>query len=109
MALLTIVKEINSAHGRKIHGHTFRIEIEFEGCIKDDFVDGIDFNAIKIPINEVIDKLDKKYIEDVIDCRGTVENIAVYIIKNLKHLKGLSAITVWEGPDKYVKIFSEEI
>jgi len=31
MAKLTILKEINSAHGSKIHGHTFQIEFHFEG------------------------------------------------------------------------------
>jgi len=31
MAKLTILKEINSAHGSKIHGHPFQIEFHFEG------------------------------------------------------------------------------
>lgn len=109
MALLTVIKEIDSAHGKKIHGHTFKIEVEFKGNVENNMVKNIDFHDIMSPIDEVINELDKKYIDEVINDRGTVENIAIYVIKKLKKLNGLSAVSVWEGKDKYVKIFSDEI
>ncbi len=109
MALLTVIKEINSAHGEKIHGHTFKIEIEFKGIIENNMVKNIDFHDVMPLINEVINELDKKYIDEIINSRGTVENIAIYIIKKLNKISGLNAVSVWEGTDKYVKIFSEEI
>ncbi len=33
MAKLCIIREINSAHGKRIHGHTFKIEIHFTGNV----------------------------------------------------------------------------
>jgi len=111
MAILNIIKEIDSAHGRKekIHGHTFKIEIELQGKVINNMVDGIDFHEIMPFIDKTIKKLNKTYIEDVIQTRGTVENIAIYIINNLKEIDSLYSVTVWEGKNKNVKIFKEEV
>lgn len=109
MAVLGIVREINSAHGKSVHGHTFKIEIQFKGNVVNNMVEGIDFHYIEPIIDEVINKLDKTYIDDVLQTRATVENIAIYIINNLKQLDKLYSVTVWEGKDKYVKLYVEEL
>lgn len=109
MARLTVNKEINSTHGKKVHGHTFKIEIKFEGKLKDGMVDGIDFHDIMPKIDDVINGLDNKYLDDVLQTRATVENVATYIINKLSDEEGLYSVIVWEGADKYVEVFKEEI
>ena len=98
MARLGIVRTIDSAHGKKIHGHTFKIEIHF--------VDKLVNNPV---IERVIDSLDKTYLDEVLGTRATVENIAIFIIKELKEFANLYSVMVWEGSDKYAEILKEEV
>lgn len=97
MARLCVIREINSAHGKHIHGHTFRIEINFVDKLVNNMVGNIDFHEINPKIDEVINKLDKTYIDDVIQTKATIENIASYIIKELKEQKNLYSVIVYEG------------
>ena len=57
----------------------------------------------------VIKKLDKTYIDDVIQTKGTVENIASYIIKELKDQQNLYSVIVYEGKNQYVEVLKEEV
>ena len=109
MARLCIIREINSAHGKHIHGHTFRIEINFVDKLVNYMVGNIDFHEINPKIDEVIKKLDKTYIDDVIQTKGTVENIASYIIKELKDQQNLYSVIVYEGKNQYVEVLKEEV
>ena len=110
MAELAVERYIDSAHGRKIHGHSFRINVTFQGPVENNMVSGIDFHDAIDQVNAVLDTLDKKYLNDIEGMgRATVENIAVYIIMHLKDLAGLYAVTVWEGKDRYAKIYAEEV
>ena len=108
MARLCIIREINSAHGKHIHGHTFRIEINFVDKLVNNMVGNIDFYEINPKIDEVIKKLDKTYIDDVIQTKGTVENIASYIIKELKDQQNLYSVIIHEGKKQYVAVLKEE-
>lgn len=109
MAKLCIIREINSAHGKKIHGHTFKIEVNFLGKVINDMVENLDFHEIEPQVDSVISKLDKVYLDEIVQPRATIENIAIYILRELKTIKQLSSVIVWEGPDKYVEILKEEI
>lgn len=109
MARLCVIRNIDSAHGKHIHGHTFKIEINFVDKLINSMVGNLDFHEINPKIDSVISKLDKTYIDDVIGTRATVENIAIYIINELKDINNLYSIIVWEGSDKYVEILKEEI
>lgn len=109
MARLCVIKNIDSAHGKHIHGHTFRIEINFVDKLVNNMVGNLDFHDINPKIDSVISKLDKTYIDDVIKTRATVENIAIYIISELKDINNLYSVIVWEGSDKYAEILKEEI
>lgn len=109
MALLTLIKEIDSAHGNRIHGHTFKIEFEFQGKITNGMVENIDFHEIEPIIETVLSKIHKTYIDDVIKTRGTVENISIYLIQQLKNIPSLNAISVWEGKDRFVKVYVKEL
>ncbi len=109
MARLCIIRNIDSAHGKNIHGHTFRIEINFVDKLINNMVGNLDFHEIKPRIDEVINELNKTYIDDVIKERGTVENIAIYIINNLKDISNLYSVIVYEGTDKYVEVLKNEV
>ena len=109
MSRLCIIRNIDSAHGKHIHGHTFRIEINFVDKLVNNMVGNIDFHEITPKIDSVISKLDKTYIDDVIKTRATVENIAIYIINELKDINNLYSVIVWEGSDKYVEVLMEEL
>ena len=109
MARLCIIREINSAHGKHIHGHTFWIEINFVDKLVNNMVGNIDFHEINPKFDEVIKKLDKTYIDDVIQTKGTVENIASYIIKELKDQQNLYSVIVYEGKNQYVEVLKEEV
>ena len=62
MARLCIIRNIDSAHGKNIHGHTFRIEINFVDKLVNNMVGNLDFNEINPKIDSVISKLDKTYM-----------------------------------------------
>lgn len=109
MARLCVIRNIDSAHGKHIHGHTFRIEIHFISKLIHNMVGNLDFHEINPKIDAVISKLDKTYIDDVIKTRAIVENIAIYIIKELKDINNLYSVIVWEGSDKYVEVLKEEL
>lgn len=109
MARLCVIRNIDSAHGKHIHGHTFRIEINFVDQLVNNMVGNLDFHEINPKIDSVISKLDKTYIDDVIRTRATVENIAIYIVNELKNINNLYSVIVWEGTDKYVEILKEEL
>lgn len=109
MAKLCVIRNIEAAHGKKIHGHTFKIEIKFEDKLINNMVGNLDFHEINSKIDKVINNLDKSYIDDVIKTRATVENIAIYIINELKSINNLYSVTVWEGQDKYVEVLKNEI
>lgn len=109
MAKLGIIRYIDSAHGKHIHGHTFKIEIKFVDKLINNMVGDLDFHEINPKIDSVLDKIDKAYIDDVIGTRATVENIAIYILNELKDIESLYSVIVWEGSDKYAEILKEEI
>lgn len=108
MARFCVIRNIDSVHGKHIHGHTFKIEINFVDKLINNMVGNLDFHEINPKIDSVISKLDKTYIDDVIQTSATVENIAIYIINELKDINNLYSVIVWEGSDKYAEILKEK-
>ena len=45
----------------------------------------------------------------MIQTKGTVENIASYIIKELKDQQNLYSVIVYEGKNQYVEVLKEEV
>lgn len=109
MARLCVIRNVDSAHGKHIHGHTFRIEINFVDKLINNMVGNLDFHEINPKIDLVISKIDKTYIDDVIKAKATVENIAIFILNQLKDIENLYSVIVWEGSDKYAEVKKEEI
>ncbi|MFH1403613.1 MAG: 6-carboxytetrahydropterin synthase QueD [Candidatus Altiarchaeota archaeon] len=85
-----------------VHGHTYRLEVEVEGDIKDDGM-VLDFNDLKKVVNkEVIDELDHSDLNKILD-NPTAENITQWIWDCLEGKIMVSRIRLWEGDRKWVE------
>ncbi len=87
----------------KIHGHTYRVEVEVEGELKNGMV--IDFEDLKKTLKEIVDEFDHRLINDIID-NPTCENICLKIFEELKSRLKLKVVRVrvYENPDKWAEI-----
>ena len=88
----------------QLHGHTFKLIIGVDGKVNEKTGMIVDFLEIKKIINEnIIEKLDHKYLNDIIE-NPTCENIILWIQKELKDLKGLKKITLYETEKSFCEI-----
>ena len=99
-------------HGKckNLHGHTYRVDVVVEGEKKADTECVADFAEAKAVIEDVIELVDHKYLNEVISY-PTSENIALFLKDELeKRLNGsnlgvtLHSIRIWEGKDKWVMV-----
>jgi 6-pyruvoyltetrahydropterin/6-carboxytetrahydropterin synthase len=85
----------------ELHGHNWKVEVEVSGSGLDKIGMLADFKVIKTKLNRVLDKLDHKYLNNILYFKKdnpTSENIAKYIFNCLKpQVCGLSSVTVWES------------
>lgn len=93
-----------------VHGHTYHLHIMLLGKVKNGFV--IDFKLLKEIVKEyVINKLDHKDLNKVLDFNPTAENIAVKIWEMLdpvidEAFKGrvvLERVKLYETPGSFVE------
>lgn len=109
MAKLGIVKFLHASHGKNVHEHNIKIEFTFEGDLEGDYVVGIDFHDVKERIETLLENLEEKYLPEVPEMgKGTMENLACYLIRKLD-FDELESVTVWEAEDRYVKIYTDEV
>jgi len=111
---LGIVTHFDAAHSlpkyegkcRSIHGHTYTVEVIVEGEINSETNFVMDYMDIKKVVKEVLEGLDHKYLNEIIEY-PSCEKIAGHI-KNelLKKLKGveLTSVKLWEGKNQWVMI-----
>jgi 6-pyruvoyltetrahydropterin/6-carboxytetrahydropterin synthase len=79
-----------------MHGHNYRVRIECAGTL-----DGngmiVDFHEIKQRVDPIIDQLDHKFLNEVIQEGTTSEHICAWIAKRANdQLKTVVRVTVWE-------------
>jgi len=110
MAKLGVIRNLRASHGSKIHEHDFLIEFSFEGEIEKDMVKGIDFHEVSKVIDEELEKLSGKYLNEFLDMRVTVENLGLYLLERFldKGLKQLVSIKIYEDKDRYIEVFVDE-
>jgi 6-pyruvoyltetrahydropterin/6-carboxytetrahydropterin synthase len=126
MVFATVVKEFtfDAAHKledhsgkcKNIHGHTYKLLVGVYGVIQyqpGDTNDGmvIDFGDLnQLVKSEVIDKLDHQFLNDILPFRTTAENIAVWIVRELRKA-GLPVkyIKLYETPTSYVEIDERDV
>ena len=85
---------------RELHGHSYRLVVTVDGPIDGGSGMVVDFSEVKRLVNEeVVGKLDHKYVNDVIE-NPTAEEMAVWIWQKLApRLPGLDEIELHETRD----------
>ncbi|MFQ6069773.1 MAG: 6-carboxytetrahydropterin synthase QueD [Candidatus Aminicenantales bacterium] len=79
----------------KIHGHTFKVEVEIEIANLDSRGISIDFNEIKEKLASILP--DHKFLNEVYDFNPSAENLAQHFFHELKAHFPLKKVTVWES------------
>ena len=86
---------------RRLHGHSFRVEVTVEGEVDPATGWLLDYGEIKRLIEPLRAQLDHYYLNEVKGLENaTSENLAIYIWNALRPtIPQLSAVTVWETAD----------
>lgn len=88
-----------------LHGHNWKIEVTVKTEQLDTAGLGIDFKTLKLHTNEVLDRLDHKYLNNLEffkDVSPSSEHISRYIFESLEELLTipgvlLESVRVWES------------
>lgn len=120
---LKIVTDFASAHTlrnypgacARMHGHNWKVELEVVASKLNDIGIAIDFKQMKKATNEVCDRLDHQYLNDIAPfdmINPTAENIAAWLygeigrLVNTDHVK-VRAVTLWETERACVRYCEE--
>ena len=120
---LTITTTFAAAHSlrgypgecSRLHGHNWKVVVEVTATALDDIGMGMDFKVIRHATEEVCERLDHCYLNEVRpfdEINPTAENIAAYIHQALSAKVNtatarVSAITLWETERACVR-YTEE-
>ncbi|UVO30592.1 6-carboxytetrahydropterin synthase QueD [Bradyrhizobium arachidis] len=89
----------------RIHGHSYRIEVQLDGPV--DPVTGfvIDFSDLEESLVEIVNALDHRYLNEVEGLYNpTAENIAVWIWERLhRKVPQISCVRVYETSDAWAE------
>lgn len=90
-----------------LHGHTYRLEVTVTGELRNGMI--IDFSVLKDVVKrEILDKVDHRMLNDVLDFRTTAENMAEWMMKAIQSaLPGrvyVTRIRLWETPTSYAEV-----
>jgi 6-pyruvoyltetrahydropterin/6-carboxytetrahydropterin synthase len=92
---------------RRLHGHSYRVELRLDGPV--DPVTGFvaDFFAIEAAFKPLLERLDHCYLNKIEGLENpTAENIAIWIWKRMKpSLPLLSSVIVFETPDCWAEYY----
>ena len=89
-----------------LHGHNYRIEVAYSGTQTDGGGMLVDFALLKQALDDVLDKLDHAYLNDLPafrDLSPSAENIARHVFDALKtgaafEFAKIKSVSVWETP-----------
>jgi len=84
---------------RRLHGHSYRIDIHVTGQPDPETGWVVDFGEIKRVVGPIVDQLDHRCLDDVPGlANSTSEHLGAFLWERLKpDLPGLAAVTVWES------------
>jgi 6-pyruvoyltetrahydropterin/6-carboxytetrahydropterin synthase len=78
---------------RRLHGHSYRFKVHVSGMVKNGMV--IEYDLI--PGQEIVDRLDHRYLNDLFPFETTSENLVRWIYDECKEACGLVyGVTVFE-------------
>ena len=86
---------------RRVHGHSYKVELAVTGPVDEKTGWLIDFGVIDDAWAELFTRVDHHNLNDVPGLENsTCENIAVYVWREVRRtIPQLSAVTVWETSD----------
>ena len=118
---LEITKQFSGAHSltgypgdcRKLHGHNWQVTVYLQASELDEIGIALDFKILKKELNEVIDRFDHAYLNDLPEfaqCNPTSENLARIIYCELgKRLNDdrikVTRVSVEESPGSKASYF----
>jgi len=93
----------------RYHGHTYTLEVEFAGeRIKKGPSAGmiVDFGDIKAMMKPILEQLDHRDLNDVLD-NPTAENLIVWIVDEIQKVNStgarLNRLRLYETPDSFAE------
>lgn len=88
---------------RRLHGHSYRVDVLVRGPIDPATGWLMDFGALKVAFADIDDQLDHRYLNDIPGLENpTSENLAVWIWDRLKPtLPGLAELKIHETCTSY--------
>lgn len=98
--------QLKGHHGKceELHGHNWKVEVEVQGEQLDNIGLLIDFGLLKQYLQDILEQLDHKFLNDIPSLRGispSSELLAKYIFQELRNRLpaglSLAAVTVWES------------
>lgn len=86
---------------RRLHGHSYRVELRLEGPVDPHTGFVVDFFDIEAAFGPLLERLDHHYLNDIEGLENpTAENIAVWIFERTKKtLPQLASVVVFETGD----------
>ncbi len=94
-----------------IHGHNWKVEVTLKGNTLDTSGILVDFKVLKKKVNEIIDYLDHKDINEIAEFKGispSSENIAKYIYFKVKEeFNNVFKVSVYETPTSCATYYEE--
>lgn len=117
--IVTVRSSFEAAHALRtyrgitepMHGHTWKVEAEYETDKLDSDDLSVDFIPTKIALNKASSRLDHTNLNEIPpfnDINPSTEMVAHWfwdeLLKDSPENCLLKSVTVWEGPDQSVKI-----
>ena len=88
---------------RRMHGHNYRVVVEIEGKVRSDGM-VMDFAVLDALVDPIIEHLDHRVLNEVLDIEPTAENLVLYFRRALSDATSLrTIITIYETPTKYAR------
>jgi len=93
------VNETHPCH--RLHGHSYRVELQLEGAVDPESGFLVDFFDIEAAFGPLLKQLDHYCLNEIAGLENpTAENIAIWIWDRAKgSLPSLAAVRVFETPD----------
>jgi len=94
--------KLNNYKGKcaHLHGHRWVVEVFVCGDELDATGMLVDFGVIKGKLKILCDRLDHKFLNDMLDFNPTAENLAKWFYKKLKVV---TKVRIYESPDSFAE------
>lgn len=82
-----------------LHGHSYKVRIHCRGTLDPKMEWVVDYAEIGRVVRPLIAKLDHSFLNNILDCETTAENLSWWIAQHLKAgLPSMFAVEVFETP-----------